>query len=195
MLSRRLSAMSLLSVEALGAPPWGHCMGKVGIRASLRPVNLPRFEHMGVLDAVRAIGIEKWGAKVIEGCRVKDVAFAADDCSALFHAHIERLSVAMPTSDVKATANFAYACERTLASNYLRIGHVFSFIDPVFSSGLMLAMLAGDLFEETPIWRSIAALKGIFYRACLLNFKRNWQAIRQRRTKIRVVSHPATAVN
>ena len=51
----------------------------------------------------------------------------------------------------------------------------------------LLSMLAGDIFGKTPIWRSIAALKGIFYIASALNFKRSWQAMRLRKTNIRVV--------
>jgi flavin-dependent dehydrogenase len=373
------------------------------IGESLLPANLPLFEKLGVAEAVKAIGMEKWGAEfvspwhasksqtfkfsdawdksmpfsyqvrrseldeilirnaarlgadVIEGCRVKGVAFAADHSGAIVHAQhedgraqdwrarfvvdasgrdtllgkqldikrrnhkhnssalyghftgvtrhagqdegnitifwfdygwfwlipladgttsigavvwphylkgrskpvkaffldsiamcpalSERLTHATLSSDVEVTANFAYACDRTHGSNYLLIGDAFGFIDPVFSSGVMLAMqggfvgaetvdtclreptqaaaalshfdkqvrlgpkefswfiyrvtnpamrdmfmgpsnvwrvkeallsmLAGDIYGKTPIWRSIAALKGIFYIASVWNFKRS----------------------
>jgi flavin-dependent dehydrogenase len=387
------------------------------IGESLLPANLPLLEKLGVAEAVKAIGMEKWGAEfvspwhanksqtfkfgdawdksmpfsyqvrrsefdeilirnaarlgaeVIEGCRVKDVAFAADRSGATVHAQHEdgriqhwraryvvdasgrdtllgkqfdikrrnpkhnssalyghftgatrhpgqdegnitifwfdhgwfwfiplvdgstsvgavvwpyylksrtkpvreffldtiamcpalgeRLAHATLSSEVEATGNFAYACERTNGPNYLLIGDAFTFIDPVFSSGVMLAMqggfvgaetvdtclrepakaaaalahfdrqtrlgpkefswfiyrvtnpamrdmfmdprnvlrvkeallsmLAGDIFGKTPIWRSLAVLKGIFYIASALNFKRSWQAARQRKANIRVV--------
>ncbi|MEO5660696.1 MAG: tryptophan 7-halogenase, partial [Polaromonas sp.] len=151
----------------------------------------------------------------------------------------------------------AYSCDQTHGPNYLLIGDAFGFIDPVFSSGVMLAMqggfvsaetvdicfrepakaaaalahfdqqvrlgpkefswfiyrvtnpamrdmfmgpsnvlrvkeallsmLAGDIFGKTPIWRSIAVLKGIFYIASVWNFKRSWHARRLRKVNIRVV--------
>ncbi|HAL37893.1 MAG TPA: hydroxylase, partial [Polaromonas sp.] len=51
----------------------------------------------------------------------------------------------------------------------------------------LLSMLAGDIFGKTPIWRSLAALKAIFYIASAWNFKRSWQAMRLRKANIRVV--------
>ena len=176
---------------------------------------------------------------------------------ALCPALAERLAEATLASEVEATGNFSYACDRTHGPNYLLIGDAFTFIDPVFSSGVMLAMqggfegaeavdaclrepakaaaalarfdkqvrkgprefswfiyrvtnptmrdifmapsnvwrvkeallsmLAGDIFGKTPIWRSIAALKGIFYIASALNIKRSWHAMRLRKANIRVV--------
>ena len=176
---------------------------------------------------------------------------------ALCPALAERLADATLASEVEATGNFSYACDRTHGPNYLLIGDAFTFIDPVFSSGVMLAMqggfegaeavdvclrepakaasalarfdrqvrkgpkefswfiyrvtnptmrdmfmapsnvwrvkeallsmLAGDIFGKTPIWRSIAALKGIFYIASALNFKRSWRAMRLRKANIRIV--------
>ncbi len=51
-----------------------------------------------------------------------------------------RLAGAQIESDVEATGNFSYMCERTHGDNYLLLGDAFAFIDPVFSSGVMLAM-------------------------------------------------------
>ena len=48
-------------------------------------------------------------------------------------------------------------------------------------------MLAGDIFGKTPIWRSLWALKAIFYVASAFNFKRSWAAMRLRKANIRVV--------
>jgi flavin-dependent dehydrogenase len=55
----------------------------------------------------------------------------------------ERLSGATLISEVEATGNYSYACERSYGRNYLMIGDAFAFIDPVFSSGVMLAMNGG----------------------------------------------------
>ncbi len=387
------------------------------IGESLLPANLPLFEKLGVAEAVKAIGIEKWGAEfvspwhqgktqtfqfadawdksmpfsyqvrrsefdeilirnasrlgaeVIEGCRVREVAFADDGGGATIHAQYEdgrqqqwrarfvvdasgrdtllgrqfeikrrnpkhdssalyghftgaarhagqaegnitifwfeygwfwlipladgatsigavvwphylksrskpveeffldtialcpalaqRLAQAKLSSRVEATGNFSYACERTHGPGYLLVGDAFTFIDPVFSSGVMLAMqggfdgaetvdvclreparaavalahfdarvrkgprefswfiyrvtnptmrdmfmapsnmwrvkeallsmLAGDIFGRTPIWRSLLGFKAIFYIASAWNFKRSWDAMRMRKSNIRVV--------
>ncbi len=43
-------------------------------------------------------------------------------------------------SEVEATGNFSYKCDRTHGTCYLLLGDAYTFIDPVFSSGVMLAM-------------------------------------------------------
>jgi hypothetical protein len=48
-------------------------------------------------------------------------------------------------------------------------------------------MLAGDIFGKTPIWNSLRILKGIYYTVCVLNFQRTWQAVRRRKSNIRVL--------
>lgn len=55
----------------------------------------------------------------------------------------ERLQHAQLISAVEATGNFSYVCDRTHGSNYLLLGDAYTFIDPVFSSGVMLAMNSG----------------------------------------------------
>ncbi len=52
----------------------------------------------------------------------------------------ERLRHAKLSSPVEATGNYSYVCDRTHGSNYLLLGDAYTFIDPVFSSGVMLAM-------------------------------------------------------
>jgi 2-polyprenyl-6-methoxyphenol hydroxylase-like FAD-dependent oxidoreductase len=52
----------------------------------------------------------------------------------------ERLQHAQLTSPVEATGNCSYACDRTRGNNYLLLVDAYTFIDPVFSSGVMLTM-------------------------------------------------------
>jgi flavin-dependent dehydrogenase len=52
----------------------------------------------------------------------------------------EQIRNAQLSSPVEATGNFSYECERTHGSNYLLLGDAYTFIDPVFSAGVMLAM-------------------------------------------------------
>jgi flavin-dependent dehydrogenase len=52
----------------------------------------------------------------------------------------ERLQDAQLVADVTATGNYSYACVRSYGANYLLLGDAYTFIDPMFSSGVMLAM-------------------------------------------------------
>lgn len=61
----------------------------------------------------------------------------------------ERLATARLSGPVEATGNFSYHCTRAYGPNYLLIGDALSFIDPVFSSGVMLAMHGGFLAADT----------------------------------------------
>ena len=68
---------------------------------------------------------------------------------ALCPALAARLESATLVSPVEATGNFSYSCDRTHGPGYLMIGDAFAFIDPVFSSGVMLAMHGGFVAADT----------------------------------------------
>ncbi len=61
----------------------------------------------------------------------------------------ERLSAAELCREVEATGNYSYVCDHSHAGNYLLVGDAYAFIDPVFSSGVMLAMNSGAAAAET----------------------------------------------
>ena len=61
----------------------------------------------------------------------------------------ERLKDAKLISPVTATGNYSYKSTRTHGENYLMIGDAFAFIDPVFSSGVFLAMQSAFTGAET----------------------------------------------
>ena len=61
----------------------------------------------------------------------------------------QRLQHAQLTTAVDATGNFSYVCDRTHGSNYLLLGDAYTFIDPVFSSGVMLAMRSAFAGADT----------------------------------------------
>lgn len=52
----------------------------------------------------------------------------------------ERLVNAQLVSPVEATGNYSYSADHCHGGNYLLLGDAFAFIDPVFSSGVFLAM-------------------------------------------------------
>jgi flavin-dependent dehydrogenase len=61
----------------------------------------------------------------------------------------ERLKGARIVANVEATGNYSYICNHTHGSNYLLLGDAYTFIDPVFSSGVMLAMNSAFIGSET----------------------------------------------
>jgi flavin-dependent dehydrogenase len=52
----------------------------------------------------------------------------------------EALAGARLATKVEATGNYSYSCARSCGRGYFLIGDAYAFIDPVFSSGVMLAM-------------------------------------------------------
>jgi flavin-dependent dehydrogenase len=61
----------------------------------------------------------------------------------------QRLSDAALINQVEATGNFSYVSRSNHGPGYLMLGDAFAFIDPVFSSGVWLAMRNGVLGAET----------------------------------------------
>lgn len=60
-----------------------------------------------------------------------------------------KLLDAKMVSSAEATGNFSYVSERCYGRNYLLLGDAYAFIDPVFSSGVLLAMNSGVVGAET----------------------------------------------
>lgn len=61
----------------------------------------------------------------------------------------ERLARATLASEVEATGNYSYSAARSHGRNYLLVGDAFAFIDPVFSTGVWLAMNGALVASET----------------------------------------------
>ncbi len=163
---------------------------------------------------------------------------------------------------VQATGNYSYSSSRSSGERFLLLGDAYAFVDPVFSSGVYLAMqsafegadvvqavldgapqaaalrrafdrssergprefswfifrvtnptlreffmapqnpfrvkeallslLAGDIHGKTPIWRSIAILKALYYLVSLGHLGRTVRAWRRRRVNIRDVGAVST---
>ncbi len=70
------------------------------------------------------------------------------DGLAMCPALAERLQDARLVNEVEATGNFSYVSERNHGPNYLLLGDAYAFIDPVFSSGVLLAMNSGVIGAE-----------------------------------------------
>ena len=62
-----------------------------------------------------------------------------------------RMTLAELSSEVIATGNYSYCARSACGEGYFMIGDAFAFIDPVFSSGVLLAMTAGEIGAEVAI--------------------------------------------
>lgn len=71
------------------------------------------------------------------------------DTIAMCPALAERMKDAKLESPVTATGNFSYLSERSSGENYILLGDAFAFIDPVFSSGVFLAMNSAFIGAKT----------------------------------------------
>ena len=71
------------------------------------------------------------------------------DTIALCPALVERLSDARLVTDATATGNYSYMAQRMTGKNYIMLGDAFAFIDPVFSTGVLLAMNSAFVGAET----------------------------------------------
>jgi flavin-dependent dehydrogenase len=60
-----------------------------------------------------------------------------------------RLRNARLVSDVSATGNYSYCADRSAGDRYLLLGDAYTFIDPVFSTGVFLAMHGAFVGAET----------------------------------------------
>ena len=61
----------------------------------------------------------------------------------------DRLREAKLVSEVSATGNYSYDVTRAAGRNYILIGDACTFIDPVFSTGVLLAMQSGFRGADT----------------------------------------------
>jgi flavin-dependent dehydrogenase len=65
----------------------------------------------------------------------------------------ERMQDAELASEVMAAGNYSYRSGNIWGEGYMLIGDAFAFIDPLFSSGVMLAMTGGELGAEVAhVW-------------------------------------------
>jgi flavin-dependent dehydrogenase len=110
------------------------------------------FEHgwfwfIPMMNDTTSVGMVTWpyhmktkGTRSLQQFLLDNIA----TCPAL----AARLADAQLITEVEATGNFSYVAERNHGPNYLLLGDAFAFIDPVFSSGVWLAMHSGVIGAE-----------------------------------------------
>ncbi len=219
------------------------------------------FEHgwfwfIPLADGTTSIGAVCWPHYLKS--RKKPLPEFFRDTIAMCPELAERLAAAELVDErVYATGNYSYTSTKSSGDRFLMLGDAFAFVDPVFSSGVYLAMqsafdgaevvdavldgsrsvasarrafdrnvvhgprefswfifrvtnptmreffmapenpfrvkeallslLAGDIYGKTPIWRSIAILKSLYYLVSIGNLGRTVRAWKRRRVNIRDV--------
>ena len=111
------------------------------------------FEHgwfwfIPLADGMTSVGAVTW-PYYLKTRNKKPLEQFLRDTIALCAPLRERLQHAQLGSPVEATGNYSYVCDRTHGSNYLLLGDAYAFIDPVFSSGVMLAMHSAFVGADT----------------------------------------------
>jgi len=105
------------------------------------------FWFIPLADGVTSIGAVVWPYYLKS--RAKPVNEFLMDTIALCPPLAARLTGAERVTDATATGNYSYACDHTHGPGYLLLGDAYTFIDPVFSSGVLLAMNSAFIGAET----------------------------------------------
>jgi flavin-dependent dehydrogenase len=115
-------------------------------------ISLFWFEHgwfwlIPLADGATSIGAVVW--PYYTKLRKKPLREFYLDTLAMCGPLMERLHGAELMTEVEATGNYSYHCDRAYGENHLLVGDAFAFVDPMFSSGVMLAMRTGEQAAST----------------------------------------------
>lgn len=103
------------------------------------------FEHgwfwfIPLSDGATSVGAVCWPYYLKTRPKDRSLDDFFRDTIALCPALAERLAAARLLAPVQATGNYSYTSTHAQGPNYLLLGDAFAFVDPVFSSGVYLAM-------------------------------------------------------
>ena len=96
------------------------------------------FWFIPLLDGVTSVGAVCW-PYYLKTRRTDPTTFLKDTI-ALCPSLAVRLKDAEMVAPATATGNYSYICDHMAGDRYIMVGDAFAFIDPVFSSGVYLAM-------------------------------------------------------
>ncbi|MGB3068521.1 MAG: NAD(P)/FAD-dependent oxidoreductase [Ottowia sp.] len=111
------------------------------------------FEHgwfwfIPLQDGVTSVGMVTWpyfmktrGERSLEQFLYDGIAMSPKLAECLADARL--------VNDVEAAGNFSYTSERNHGRNYVMLGDAYAFVDPVFSSGVMMAMQGAFTASDT----------------------------------------------
>ena len=134
------------------------------------------FEHgwfwfIPLADGITSVGAVVWPYYMKARKGPLEAFFR--DTIALSPALAARLEGAERVTGVEASGSYTYRCAHTHGERYLLVGDAYSFIDPVFSSGVLFAMIGGVAAAET-------------IDACLGDPRRRHEAMRRFERRVRL---------
>jgi flavin-dependent dehydrogenase len=114
-------------------------------------ISLYWFDHgwfwfIPLADGATSVGAVVWPYYLKR--RSGDLKSFLTETIALCPPLAERLKNATLVTDVEATGNYSYTSARSYGDCYLLLGDAYAFIDPVFSSGVWLAMRSAEAGTE-----------------------------------------------
>jgi len=105
------------------------------------------FWFIPLVDGVTSVGMVTW-PYFMKTRGKRSLSQFLQDGMASCPGLAARMEGATLVNEVEATGNFSYTSAHTHGRNYVLLGDAYAFIDPVFSSGVMLAMHSGVVAAE-----------------------------------------------
>ena len=99
------------------------------------------FWFIPLKDGITSVGAVVWPYYM--KARDKPLREYFLETVAMCNALQERLKDAQLVSEPEATGNYSYVADLCQGDNFILVGDAYTFVDPVFSSGVMLAMNSG----------------------------------------------------
>jgi len=99
-------------------------------------------------DGIVSIGVVGSVDDLVDG-RKRDPEVVFDEELALCPRLTERLVEARQTMPIRAIRDFSYNAERVAGDGWVLTGDAFGFIDPIYSSGVFLALKSGEMAADS----------------------------------------------
>tara|TARA_A100001391_G_scaffold172353_2_gene133846 strand:- start:91 stop:1326 length:1236 start_codon:yes stop_codon:yes gene_type:complete len=107
------------------------------------------FWYIPMQDDIVSVGVVADFDYLFKGRSTHDATYAEemDNCPAVK----ERIASAEQMSPVKATKDYTYRASQAAGDGWVLVGDAFGFLDPLYSSGVLLALKSGELAADAII--------------------------------------------
>ncbi|HUG17793.1 MAG TPA: NAD(P)/FAD-dependent oxidoreductase [Planctomycetaceae bacterium] len=104
------------------------------------------FWYIPMHDNIVSVGVVADFDYLFKGRESHEATFAEEmqNCPAV----IERVSQAKQAAPIKATKDYTYRASQAAGDGWVLVGDAFGFLDPLYSSGVLLALKSGELAAD-----------------------------------------------
>ncbi len=104
------------------------------------------FWYIPMQDNIVSVGVVADFEYLFKGRENHETTYAEEmeNCPAV----IERVSMGKKIAPVKATKDYTYRASRATGDGWVLVGDAFGFLDPLYSSGVLLALKSGELAAD-----------------------------------------------